>query len=303
MNQAKLPSWRPGAVRDAIETFLDAAEMIPVERRVAVFDHDGTLWCEKPRYAQLEFYQRELRAAVAQRPRLLDRAEYQAVLDGDRVAIGQLGPVNVALALAELHHGMTPEEYDARVRDFFTTARHADRGVPLSQMRYRPMLELIGELRARLFSVYLVTGSGTEFVRAISGPFYGIPPEGVVGSQVGYELDHADGTPRLRRTREIVGDPNEGAAKIVNIQRSLGRRPILAAGNSAGDSQLLEYALASDGPALAMLLHHDDAEREYAYESVAESFESREPIVDTARRHGWNVVSMRHDWATVFANR
>ncbi|MEA2026468.1 MAG: HAD family hydrolase, partial [Chloroflexota bacterium] len=269
MNQTKLPSWRPGPTRDALEVFLDAAEMLPIEQRVAVFDNDGTLWCEKPQYSQVEFYLAELRAALADRPELGDRPEYRALLEGDRKAIGQLGPMNVLLALTELHVGMTPEDFMGRVRDFFALARHRGRAVPLSQMRYRPMLELIAELRARHFSVYLVTGSGTEFMRAVSESFYGVPPEGVVGSQVGYELDRSSGTPRLVRTRELFGDPNEGAAKISNIQRVLGRRPILAAGNSAGDADMLEYAAAFDGPSLSLLVDHDDAEREYAYESVA----------------------------------
>ena len=184
MNQARLPSWRAGATRDAVEAFLDSAEMIPVGQRVAVFDNDGTLWCEKPQYPQIEFYLRELRTALAVRPELGDRAEYRAVLDGDGAAIGRLGPVNVVLALAELHAGMTPEEFDARVRDFFATTRHADRDLPYSRMRYRPMLELIAELRARLFSVYVVTGGGTEFVRAISDAFYGVTPEGVAKSGI-----------------------------------------------------------------------------------------------------------------------
>ncbi len=301
MNPTRLPSWRAGATRDAIETFLDGAEMIPVEQRVAVFDNDGTLWCEKPRYVQLEFYLRELRAAAAERPDLGARPEYRAVLDDDGVAIGRLGPVNVVLALAELHAGMTPEAFEARVRDFFRDHRHPDRAVPLSQMRYRPMLELIGELRARDFSVYVVTGSGTEFVRAVSQAFYGVPPEGVVGSQVGYELDRANGIPRLLRTREIFGDANEGAAKIANIQRLLGRRPILAAGNSAGDAEMLDYALAFDGPSLALLLEHDDAEREHAYEGVAATLGAHEPVTTTAARRGWSVASMRDDWSTVFA--
>lgn len=302
MSQAKLPSWRPGATRDAIEIFLDTAEMLPIEQRVAVFDIDGTLWSEKPQYLMIEFLLAELREAVTTRPELAERPEYRAALDWDRKAIGQLGPVNVVLALVELHTGITPEEFEGRVRAYFATARHTERGVPLSQTRYRPMLELVGELRARHFSVYLVTGSGTEFVRAISYEFFGVKPEGVVGSQVGYELDRSAGAPRLLRTRELLGDPNEGAAKISNIQRLLGRRPILAAGNSAGDAEMLEYARAFDGPSLALLIDHDDSEREVAYESVAATFAASEPITTTARRNGWTVASMRDDWATVYAD-
>jgi len=302
MTQAKLPSWRPGSTRDAIEIFLDAAEMIPLERRVAVFDIDGTLWCEQPRYLQVDFFAREIRAALAERPELGRRPEYRAILDDDRQAIRRLGPVNVMAALAEFHAGITPEAFEARVLAYFAEARHPDRGVPLSQMRYRPMLGLIAELRARHFSVHVVIGAGIEFVRPISHSFFGVAPEGVVGSQIGYELVHRGGKPHLLRSRELLGDPNEGPAKIANTQRQLGRRPILAAGNSVGDLDMLEYAAAFDGPSLAMLVHHDDAEREYAYPSVAGTIVSDEPMVATARRRGWLVVSMRDDWSTVFAD-
>ena len=303
MNQAKLPSWRPGTTRDAIEIFLDDAETVPVERRVAVFDIDGTLWCEKPRYAMVEFLLRELRAAVAEEPSLATRPEYRAALDWDRPAIARLGPVNVVLALIELHAGITPEVFEARVRAFFSEARDPLRGVPLSQMRYRPMLELIAELRARDFDVYLVTGSGLEFTRAVSTDYFGVKPEGVVGSQVGYEFVRGNGAPVLLRTKEIFGDPNEGAAKITNIQRLLGRRPILAAGNSAGDTEMLDYARAYAGPSLALLVDHDDAQREYQYAGLAGTFTDSEPITATAANKGWTVVSMQRDWSTVFADR
>jgi phosphoglycolate phosphatase-like HAD superfamily hydrolase len=302
MSQTKLPSWRPGSTRDAIEAFLDAAEMLPVEQRVAVFDNDGTLWCERPQVIQIGFLERELREAVDAKPALAERAEYRAVLDGDRNAIAQLGPVNVVLALAELHTGLTPEAFETRVRAYFAVARHPDRDVPLSQTRYRPMLELIGELRARHFSVHIATGSGTEFMRAISESFYGVAPAGVVGSQVGYELVHEQGRPILRRTREVFGDPNEGPAKIANIQRLIGRRPILAVGNSRADAEMLEYTAASEGPALALLLDHDDDSREYAYQGVAGSVTATETMIDMAGRMDWSVISMRRDWSTVYAD-
>lgn len=301
MTQAKLPSWRPGASRDALEIFLDDAETVRVEQRVAVFDIDGTLWCEKPQYTMVEFLLAELRAAVADQPSMADRPEYRAALAWDLAAIRQLGAINVVLALIELHAGITPEAFEARVRAFFGVARHADRGVPISQMRYRPMLELIAELRARDFDVYLVTGSGLEFIRGISYEYFGVKPEGVVGSQVGYEFARGDGAPRLLRTKEIFGDPNEGAAKIANIQRLLGRRPIFAAGNSAGDTEMLEYAQAFGGPSLALLVDHDDGEREYEYAGVAGTFSASEPITATADRKGWTVVSMKEDWDAVFA--
>ncbi len=301
MSQSKLPSWRTGHTREAIEIFLDAAEMLPIEQRVAVFDVDGTLWCEKPRYSMVEFLVAELRRFVAARPELAGKPEYRAAMEWDREAIGRLGLINVLVALVEPHTGITPEVYEARVREHFASASHPDRGVPLSQTRYRPMLELIGELRARHFGVFLVTGTGTEFIRAVSHDFFGVTPEGVVGSQVGYELDRSEGRPRLLRTRELVGDPNEGPAKIANIQRLLGRRPILAAGNSAGDREMLEYVAAFEGPSLALLVDHDDAEREYAYQSVAGTPAPSGPMATTALEMDWTVVSMERDWETVYA--
>lgn len=290
MSQVKLPSWRPGATRDAIEVFLDAAEMLPEERRVAAFDLDGTLWCERPRSPQLDFLIDQLRSAVELRPELAERPEYRAVLDWDTATIGHLGALNVLLALAEQHAGITPEEFDARAAGYVAAARHPDRGVPLSQMRYRPMLELIAELHARHFSVYVVTGVGTELTRLVSQRFFGVPPEGVVGAQVGYELDRSEASPRLLRTRGLVGDPNEGAAKLATVQRMVGRRPILAAGNAVGDRELLDYAAATAGPSLALLVRHDDAEREYAYDG------------GVAPRDGWVSASMRDDWAAIFAD-
>ena len=290
MSQVKLPSWRPGATRDAIEVFLESAEMLPEDRRVAVFDIDGTLWCERPHNPQLEFLVSELRDALATRPELAQRPEYSAVLEWDRAAIARLGAVNVMLALSELHAGRTPEEFEARVAAWFETNRHPEKGVPWSQTRYRPMLELIAELRARHFSVYLATGIGTEFVRVVSQRFFGVSPEGVAGAQVGYELERGSGVPRMLRTREIVGDPNEGAAKVGNIIRGLGRRPIFAAGSNAADAQVLEYTAAATGPSLALLLRHDDPEREFAYDGGA------------AAQADWAVASMRDDWSTVFAD-
>jgi phosphoserine phosphatase len=166
------------------------------------------------------------------------------------------------------------------------------------------MLELMEELRSRGFDFYLVTGGGAEFVRVVSRDFYGVSPEGVVGSQIDYEFSRDDnGTPRLLRTNRVVhSGPNEGVQKVPNIHRILGRRPVVAGGNSAGDTEMLEYAMTYDGPSLALLVNHDDAEREYAYESKAGTFESHGSILDTAARLGWTVASIKNDWATVFVD-
>ena len=266
-----------------------------------MFDNDGTLWCEKPQYTQLVFMVGELRRAVEADPSLGDREEYRAILSRDREALADLGLERVVFSLVDLHRGWTPEEFYAQVASFFTDYRHPDRGVPVRDLRYQPMLELIDELRGRGFDVYLVTAGGAEFVRVVSQDYYGVKPEGVVGSQIDYELVRDEsGALRLRRTSSAIGGTNEGPVKPGSLQRLLGRRPVVAAGNSAGDSEMLEYAQTYEGPSLALLVDHDDPVREYAYESRAETFETSETILETAARLDWVVASIKNDWATVF---
>ncbi|MGI9641949.1 MAG: HAD family hydrolase [Acidimicrobiia bacterium] len=297
-----LPSWREGATRTAIEEFLAASDDIPLDERVAVFDNDGTLWSEKPAYTQVTFFQKELRMAVADNPELADRPEVAAILSGDTAAIGKLGLERIGVALMDIHAGLTPEEFSRRVADFFSSEQHPTRGA-YRNTRYQPMLELLDELRARQFDCYVVSAGGAEFVRVISDDFYDVSPEGVVGSQIDYEFARDEnGSVRLTRTNTLAsGSPNEGQTKPSNIQRILGRHPCVAGGNSAGDAEMLEYAKAYNGPSLALLVNHDDGDREYAYESVAGTFAADERITDTADRLGWTVISIKHDWSTVFA--
>jgi phosphoserine phosphatase len=297
-----LPSWRPGPARDAVVAFLAAAENIPPTDRVAVFDNDGTLWTEKPQYPQEAFFGHELGLAVRADPTLAQRPEYAALIQRDHAAVAELGLPRVAMALADLFTGMSPDEFAHRARSFILEGTHPTLGGPYASGVYQPMLELLEALRTLGFANFIVTGGGTEFVRAVSHQLYGIPPEGVVGTLIGYEYIVVDGAPAVVRTGSLTGDANEGAAKVVNIQQVLGRRPVLAAGNSAGDREMIEWTVAADGPTLGLLVDHDDDEREVAYESVAGTFEATENIVDVGRHQGWTVVSMRDDWTTVFGN-
>ncbi len=295
-----LPSWRPGATRDAVVEFLDASASAPVAEHVAAFDNDGTLWCEKPTYLQADFFAAELAAAAAEDPTLHDRLEFAAVLDADEAAMADFGLPRIGLALAELFAGWTPERFTDAVRAFVDGAAHRTLGIPACRTVYQPMLELLAELRRRDFTVFVVTGGGTEFVRAVSAALYQVPPEAVVGTLIEHEVHRVDGRPVLRRTARILGDANEGAAKVANIQSALGRRPILGVGNSAGDREMLEWATAGGGASLAILVDHDDADREFAYQSRAETVANDESIVEVGRRSGWTVVSMARDWDTIF---
>ena len=299
-----LPSWRPGGTRDALEAFLAAAEAVPVANRVAYFDNDGTLWCERPSYVQFDFFLDALRRRVAQDPSIAERAEFAALLSGDRAAVAGIGLERIALALAGLFEGMTPQEFTSTAREFMGRAAHPTLDRPTRSVTYQPMSELIAELRRRDFTVGIVTGGGTEFVRAISDDLYGVPAELVVGTLIGYDVSRdgrdGQGPPVIRRTSGLLGVANEGSAKVANIQTQLGRRPILAAGNSGGDREMLEWAQASGSPSLALLIDHDDAEREFHYTSAAGTFVESEPITDVGARLGWTVVSMARDWDVVF---
>ncbi len=297
----RLPSWRAGATRDAIIDYLDGLGEVPVDDRVAYFDNDGTLWCERPGYVQLDFFVDELQRRSADDPSIAERPEFDAVLRADPVAMGEVGMERIAVALAGLFDGETPDAFAAVVDDFIARYRHPELERPVDGLVYQPMLELLEELRSLEFTIGIVTGGGTEFVRRLSQQLYGVPPELVVGTLIGYEFARADDErPVLRRTVALMGHANEGAAKVTNIQTQLGRAPIVAGGNSGGDREMMEWATAGRHPGLAILVDHDDAEREYRYVGRAQTFEESETINDVAERLGWVTVSMARDWATVF---
>jgi phosphoserine phosphatase len=296
----RLPSWRPGATRDAILDFLDKAARIPLEERLACFDNDGTLWCERPRYVQFDFLLQALGQRVAAEPGLRDQVEFAALLSGDSAAMAELGLPRIAMALTGLFADVPPHLFGADVRQFMDRATHPTLARPLRTTVYLPMLELIDELRSRQFTVALVTGGGTEFVRAVSVDLYGVPPELVVGTLIEYDYVAGLDGPELRRSNRLLGSANEGPAKVVNIQTQLGRRPVLAAGNTSGDREMLEWAHTADGPSLALLVDHDDPVREFSYAGSGETVEEHEPITEVAHRSGWTVVSMARDFETVF---
>jgi phosphoserine phosphatase len=297
-----LASWRPGRTRDAIVSFLDRLDDVPAHERVAYVDNDGTMSCEKPTYVQFDFFIDALAQRVADDPSLGERPEFAAVLSGDMAAVGEIGLAKVAGALAALFDGQTPHEFAAAVDDFLGRYRHRTLGSGLDGVIYQPMLELLDELRARDFTVGIVTGGGTEFVRQVSKRCFGVEPGMVVGTLIGYRFERDDeGRPAVRRTITQSGTANEGGAKIEHIQAQIGLPPLIAIGNSGGDREMLEWAQGHPRGGLAVLVDHDDADREFAYQSTAATFAEAEPISTVAERLGWVVVSMRDDWDTVFA--
>jgi phosphoserine phosphatase len=272
-----LDSWNDGPTRAAILDFVVhvSATVAPADR-IAVFDNDGTLWCERPAYIQ-EFYVRD---QLAKRPDLAGLPTVKAVL--------------------ALDEGKTTEEFTNAARAWLSGFEHPRFKVPFVRLTYRPMHELLELLRAHDFRVFVVTGGGVEFVRAIGEELYDVAPDDVVGSSVQVSFERRDGTVVLVRQAALLGPPNEGEPKVINIQAHIGRRPIFVAGNSAGDREMLEYAHTGPLPSLCLVVDHDDDEREYAYDSKAVTDPDAESILETAGRFGWTVVSMQRDWSQVF---
>ena len=302
----RLPAWREGDAKGSILAFIDgvttsgSAAYVPPAARIAVFDNDGTLWCERPTYPQAFFLLERLHAQAAEDPELAARPVVQALLRGDLRAAMADGLEPLADVLLRTHAGLTAEEFAAAASAWFGRAIHPRFGVPFTQLAYRPMIQLLDLLRATGFRVFVVTGGGVEFVRAVSEELYGIPPDDVVGTSVELDVERRAGRMVLVRRAALRGRPNEGEPKPANIQAHIGLRPILAAGNSAGDREMLEYATTGDHPGLALVIDHDDGEREYAYPGASFTDPHAEPIGETARRFGWTMVSMRRDWHAVF---
>src|SRR5262245_42340964 len=266
-----LPSWNDGLAKQSILEFVRAITdqsrptYVPPEQRIAVFDQDGTLWVEHPMYTQVMYCLERVPAVVVQKPELKNVEPFKTVLSGDRAAMAKLTMPDLEKILAATLSGMTVDEFQAEEKKWMATAKHPRWNRPYTELVYQPMLEVLRYLRANGYKTYIVTGGGQDFVRLYAEPVYGIPPQQVVGTarrtEYGYDTS---GKPFLTKEPKLLLNDND-AGKPEGIHLMIGRRPYAAFGNSTGDQQMLEYTQAGDGARLMMLVHHDDAEREYAY--------------------------------------
>jgi phosphoglycolate phosphatase-like HAD superfamily hydrolase len=299
-----LPSWHDGPMRTRIVEFVQrvtdpgSADFVPPAERIAVFDNDGALWAEKPAYFQLLFALDRVRALAPQHPEWKDTEPFRSALAGDMAGIAAGGEHAILELVMASHAGNTAEEFEAIVTGWLATARHPQTGRRYDEMIYQPMRELLDYLRANGFRTFIVSGGGIEFMRPWVERVYGIPPEQVVGSSIRTKYELRDGKPAIVRLPE-VDFIDDKAGKPVGIHKYIGRRPILAVGNSDGDFEMLEYTTSRDGPSLGLIVHHDDAEREYAYDR-ASSVGRLDRALDEAPRRDWGVISMRRDWRQVF---
>jgi len=300
-----LPSWNDGSVKQSILSFVRGTtdmsdrRFVPPGERIAVFDNDGTLWVEQPMYTQLAFALDRVKALAPSHPDWRTEMPFSAVLKDDVKAFEASGDKGLEQVIFATHTGMTPDEFTKHVNEWIAGARHPRFKRPYTDLVYQPMVELLAYLRAHGFKTYIVTGGTVEFVRAWSDRVYGIPPDEVVGTTFVTKYSVANAHPTLTREPE-VDFVDDGPGKPEAIQKFIGRRPIFAVGNSDGDQQMLEWTAGRSGARFVALVHHTDAEREYAYDRLSH-VGRLDKALDEATRGNWAVVDMKRDWARIFA--
>ncbi len=300
-----LPSWNDGATKKSITDFVakvtkeGSSDFVPPEERIATFDNDGTLWCEQPMYFQMLFALDRVKALAPQHPEWKTKEPFASLLKGDVKGALAGGEHAFLEIIVVTHAGMTTAEFEKIVADWIATAKHPKFKRPYTECVYQPMVELLAYLRANGFKTFIVSGGGIEFMRPWTEKAYGIPPEQVVGSSIKTKYEMRDGKPVLMRLPEM-NFIDDKAGKPVGINSHIGRRPIVAFGNSDGDQQMLEWTQAGDGARLMMLVHHDDAAREFAYGAESKIGTFSDALMAEAKKDGWKVISMQDDWKRIF---
>jgi phosphoglycolate phosphatase-like HAD superfamily hydrolase len=299
-----LPSWNDGPAKARILAFVQAVtdkagkDFVPEPERIATFDNDGTLWCEQPLYVQFAFVLERVKALAPKHPEWKTKQPYQAVLEGDLKGLVAQGEKAIVPLLAATSTGMSTEDFNGTVGDWIGKARHPRFKRLYTELVYQPMLEVLAHLRANGFKTFIVSGGGIDFMRPWTERVYGIPPEQVVGSTGKLKYELRGGKPVLMKL-PAIDLVDDGPGKPVGIQTHIGRRPIAAFGNSDGDLQMLQYTAAGGGARLMLIVHHTDAEREYAYDRKS-SIGRLDKALDEANAKGWTVVSMKQDWKKIF---
>ncbi len=303
----ELPSWNDTPTKAAIVSFVEkvtkqgSPEFVKPADRIAVFDNDGTLWSEQPMYNQLAFAIDRVKAMAPEHPEWKTKEPFKSLLAGDPEGIAAAGTPGLLKLIATTHAGMTAEAFATTVTDWLNTATHPKFNRSYLECVYQPQIELLRYLRANGFKTFIVSGGGIDFMRPWTQMIYGIPPDQVVGSSAKAKYEIRNGNPVIVKLPKI-DFIDDKAGKPVGIYKFIGKRPILAFGNSDGDFEMLEYVTAGSGARLGLILHHDDAEREYSYDR-ATRFGKLARGLDEAPIHGWILVSMKSDWASIFPHK
>ncbi|WP_050603434.1 HAD family phosphatase [Ruegeria sp. 6PALISEP08] len=299
-----LPSWANSETRDRIVEFVEAvtdpenASYVTPAARIAVFDNDGTLWAEQPVYFQFIFAMDRLSELAEQDPSILSTPALKAAAEGDLATILQGGHDALIEVVNASHSGTSVEEFQTQVAEWLASTRHPDTGLPYDQMTYQPMVELLRYLRDEEFKTYIVSGGGIHFMRVFAEQAYGIPPEQILGTYGNSTFEDVDGVPTVIKAPGIAFiDDKDG--KPINIERTIGKRPILAGGNSDGDFAMLDWTTSGDGPRLGILIHHTDDKREWAYDRESPVGKLVDGL-DQGPNKGWVIVDMANDWSRVY---
>jgi phosphoglycolate phosphatase-like HAD superfamily hydrolase len=300
-----LPSWNDTAPKKAIIAFVDRVtkeggpDYVPPADRVATFDNDGTLWVESPIYTQVAFAFDRVKLMAPQHPEWKTQQPFKGILEGDMKAVAATGEKGIYQIVVATSTSMTNEQFEQTVSDWIAQAHDRKFNRPYTELIYQPMVELLAYLRSNGFKTFIVSGGEVGFMRPWTEKAYGIPPDQVVGTTMKTQLETLDGKPVIMRLPEI-SFVDDGPGKPVGIDTFIGQRPIAAFGNSDGDQQMLEWTAAGPGPRFMLLVHHTDAEREYAYDRKS-SIGKLDKALDEANAKGWTVVSMKDDWKQIFA--
>ncbi len=299
-----LPSWNDTAPKKAISAFVEqvtregSPTFVPPPERIAVFDNDGTLWSEQPMYVQLAFILDRVKAMAPMHPEWKDKQPFKAVLDGDMKTLAGSGERGMLELAVVTHAGVTTDEFSKIVIDWLASARHPRFKRPYTELIYQPMIELMAYMRANGFKTYIVSGGGIEFMRPWTERAYGVPPEQVIGSSIKTQFEMRHDVPVLFRLPQLDFNDDKGG-KPVAINQFIGRRPVFAFGNSDGDLEMLQWTTMNTGLHFGGVVHHTDAEREYAYDRTS-SFGRLDKALDAASASHWTVVDMKQDWKVVF---
>ncbi|MCH5599312.1 HAD family hydrolase [Niabella ginsengisoli] len=304
-----LPSWNEGANKKAIIDFVTktttegSTDFIPVADRIACFDNDGTLWSEQPMYFQLTFAIDRVKAMAKDHPEWHNKEPFKALLEGDMKKVMSGGEHALLQLVAASHAGISTEAFNQNVKDWLKTATHPKTGMHYNEMVFQPMLELLQYLQSNDYKTFIVSGGGIDFMRVWAEETYHIPSHQIIGSSIKtkYEVGE-DGIPKLIKLPELnFNDDKDG--KPVGIHQHIGKRPVLAFGNSDGDYQMLQWTTTATGyPRLGLILHHNDAEREWAYDRQSH-IGKLDKGLDDASKNGWLLVDMKQDWKQVYLKK
>lgn len=303
-SQDILPSWNEGPSKQAVLSFIEktttpgSADFVPAPERIAVFDNDGTLWSEQPIYVQIAFTFDRVKALAPQRPEWKTKQPFKAVLEDDLKGVLATGQKGLFELIAATHAGVDTDTFRTTVEQWLKTARHPRTGRPYTEMIYQPMLELLAHLEARGYKTYIVSGGGIEFMRPWTEMVYGIPPERVIGSSIKSKFEIVNGIPKIIGLPEVQFI-DDGPNKPIGIQERIGRRPVMAFGNSDGDREMLLWTTSGKGPRFGMLIRHTDDIREVAYDRQSH-IGRLEKALDMAPETGWVVVDMKKEWKEIF---